>query len=69
MVIQAGLYNNKSTDLERRQRLEEVFCRKEGDCDEDEVPSNEEINRIIARDEDEFELFQELDNCRYGMEK
>ena len=70
MVIQAGLYNNKATDLERRQRLEEVIKKQNLDReDEDEIPNDEEINKIMARDDDEFELFQELDKLRYEQEK
>jgi len=31
MVIQAGLFNQKSTDVERRQRLEEMIKKQEDD--------------------------------------
>ena len=70
MVIQAGLYNNKATDLERRERLEEVIKKQNLDReDEEEIPNDEEINKIMSRDDDEFELFQELDKLRYDQEK
>lgn len=70
MVIQAGLYNNKSTDAERRQRLEEIIKKQNlGNEDSEEIPNDEEINRIMARNDAEFEIFQENDRQRYEIEK
>lgn len=70
MVIQAGLYNNRSTDLERRQRVEEIIKKQSLERnDEDEIPNDDEINKMLARDDEEFELFQELDRLRYDQER
>ena len=70
MVIQAGLYNNRSTDLERRQRVEEIIKKQSLERDDDdEIPNDEEINKILSRDDEEFELFMELDKLRYEQEK
>ena len=58
-VIQAGMFNNKSTGNERRQFLQQILMQEseEGDEEEDEVPDDEVINRMIARSEDEYNLF------------
>jgi SNF2 family DNA or RNA helicase len=40
MIIQAGLYNNKSTDVERRQRLEEIIKKSNLDKDDNEIPND-----------------------------
>lgn len=58
-VIQAGMFNNKSTGNERRQFLQQILLQEseEGDEEEDEVPDDEVINQMIARSEDEFNLF------------
>ena len=69
MVIQAGMYNNRSTDLERRQKLEEIIKRQNiKEKRDDEIPNDDEINKLISRDDDEFDLFQELDRLRYEQE-
>ena len=70
MVIQAGLYNNKATDVERRQKLEEIIKKQNLDQeDKDEIPNDEDINRIISRSDEEFETFQLMDEERYSVEK
>ena len=40
MIIQAGMYNSKSTDMERRQRLEEIIKKSNLDKDENEIPND-----------------------------
>lgn len=40
MIIQAGMYNDKSTDVERRQRLEEIIKKSSLDKTEDEIPND-----------------------------
>ncbi|XP_074603236.1 SWI/SNF-related matrix-associated actin-dependent regulator of chromatin subfamily A member 2-like isoform X2 [Brevipalpus obovatus] len=62
-VIQAGMFDQKSTGTERRQFLQAILATEEVDEDEDEneVPDDETINQMIARNEDEFELFQQMD--------
>ena len=62
-VIQAGMFDQKSTGSERRQFLQAILATEdyEGEEDENEVPDDETINQMIARSEDEFELFQKMD--------
>jgi len=71
MVIQAGLFNQRSTDVERRQRLEEIIKKNQtnDDSEEEEIPKDEEINHMLARGDEEFQLFNELDKQRYERDK
>lgn len=58
-VIQAGMFDQKSTGKERQQLLLSILRQEnEEDDDEDEVPDDETINQMIARSEEEFEKFQ-----------
>ncbi|CAF2772691.1 unnamed protein product [Rotaria sp. Silwood2] len=69
-VIQAGMFNNKSTGNERRQFLQQILLQEteEGDEEEDEVPDDEIINQMIARSEDEYNLFNRMDRERRHAE-
>ena len=61
-VIKAGMFNNRSTGTERRQLLQSILrCEDEEQEDEDEAPDDEVINQMIARSEEEFEKFQQMD--------
>ncbi|KAI2800904.1 Transcription activator BRG1 [Blomia tropicalis] len=62
-VIQAGMFDQKSTGSERKQFLQAILQNDDGDeeDDENEVPDDETINQMIARSEEEFELFQKMD--------
>ena len=62
-VIQAGMFDQKSTGVERRQFLHAILATEDydGEEDENEAPDDETINQMIARTEDEFELFQKMD--------
>lgn len=61
-VIQAGMFDQKSTSSERRAYLK-YLLEQDGDQDEDEneVPDDETINQMIARSEEEFEIYQRMD--------
>merc|ERR1711983_649176 len=62
-VIQAGMFNQRSTGSERHELLQSIL-REEKDDDEDEeneVPDDETVNKMISRSEEEFELFQRMD--------
>ncbi|XP_069945024.1 ATP-dependent helicase brm isoform X8 [Cherax quadricarinatus] len=64
-VIQAGMFDQKSTGSDRRQFLQAILSNdNEEDEEEDEAPDDETINQMIARGEDEFELFQKIDEER-----
>ncbi|KAK3755564.1 hypothetical protein QZH41_005945 [Actinostola sp. cb2023] len=69
-VIQAGMFNQNSTSSERKAFLvallsstdeEPVVVEEE---EESEVPDDETVNQMIARSEEEFELFQRIDKER-----
>lgn len=68
-VIQAGMFDQKSTGTERQQFLQTIL-HQDGDDEEEEneVPDDETINQMIARSEDEFELFQKMDLERRRVE-
>merc|ERR1711994_112433 len=58
-VIQAGMFNNRSTGSERRQLLQNILrAEDENEEEEDEAPDDEVVNQMIARSEEEFEQFQ-----------
>ncbi|XP_010791079.1 transcription activator BRG1-like isoform X2 [Notothenia coriiceps] len=73
-VIQAGMFDQKSSSHERRAFLQAILEHEEQDevgdqevclrvnvCEEDEVPDDETVNQMIARSEDEFDQFMRMD--------
>ncbi|GAA6095487.1 probable global transcription activator SNF2L2 isoform X2 [Tachysurus ichikawai] len=60
-VIQAGMFDQKSSGHERRVFLQAILEHEEQNEEEDEVPDDETLNQMIARNEDEFELFMRMD--------
>ncbi|KAL8604698.1 Transcription activator BRG1 [Nucella lapillus] len=61
-VIQAGMFDNKSTNFERRQFLQNILLQEDAaEEEEDEVPDDETINQMLARGEEEFEFYQKMD--------
>eukprot|EP00898_Chlorokybus_atmophyticus_P006098 jgi/Chlat1/648/Chrsp103S00966 len=62
-VIQAGMFNNSATAQERREFLEEVLRRGTESLGRD-VPSERETNRLIARSDDEFRMYERMDKER-----
>jgi len=61
-VIQAGMFDQKSTGSERKEFLQTILHQDEGDDEEEnEVPDDETVNQMIARFETEFEIFQRMD--------
>ncbi|CAA7061967.1 unnamed protein product [Microthlaspi erraticum] len=67
-VIQAGLFNTTSTAQDRREMLEEIMSKGTSSLGTD-VPSEREINRLAARTEDEFWMFEQMDEERRQKEK
>jgi ATP-dependent helicase STH1/SNF2 len=69
MIIQAGLFNQKSTEVERRGQIEEMIKRHEADDFEEDsdIPNDQEINRMLARNEFEIDLYDEMDRLRYDQ--
>merc|ERR1711944_212744 len=54
-VIQAGMFNQRSTGSERQELLQSILREEADDEDEEnEVPDDEVVNQMIARSEEEF---------------
>ena len=69
-VIRAGLYNSKYSESERRNKLMDILKNEnKEDEEEDEILNDEQINEDIARTDEEFNKFQEMDQERYIREK
>ncbi|XP_027164831.1 probable ATP-dependent DNA helicase CHR12 [Coffea eugenioides] len=66
-VIQAGLFNTTSTAQDRREMLEEIMRKGTSSLGAD-VPSEREINRLAARSDEEFWLFEKMDEDRRRKE-
>ncbi|OMO61227.1 SNF2-related protein [Corchorus capsularis] len=62
-VIQAGLFNTTSTAQDRKEMLEEIMRRGTRALGTD-VPSEREINRLAARSDEEFRMFEQMDEAR-----
>jgi len=63
-VIQAGKFDNKSSGAERRQMLMDIIAQEGMDEEEDEIPDDETINLMLARSEEELNIFQKMDQER-----
>ncbi|KAL7668177.1 hypothetical protein ACOME3_008891 [Neoechinorhynchus agilis] len=69
-VIQAGMFDAKSTANERRQFLQAILMQEAEDADdEEEVPDDDAINQMIARSEEEYDMFQRMDQERRERDK
>ncbi|KAJ4722407.1 Chromatin structure-remodeling complex protein SYD [Melia azedarach] len=66
-VIQAGLFNTTSTAQDRREMLKEIMRRGTSSLGTD-VPSEREINRLAARSDEEFWMFEKMDEERRQKE-
>ena len=68
-VIQAGMFDQKSTERERRVFLEALLEEEQEDIEEEqEVPDDEALNDMIARNEDELDIFMvqySMHSCTY----
>ncbi|EFC47285.1 SWI/SNF-related matrix-associated actin-dependent regulator of chromatin [Naegleria gruberi] len=60
-VIKAGKFNQKSTILERQELLETLLKKESDIYSAHEAPSDEQMNNLLARSDDEFEIFQTMD--------
>lgn len=67
-VIQAGKFDNKTTDAEREELLRSLFGEKDDEDkeedDEDISMNDDELNEVLARDEEELAIFRRLDDER-----
>ena len=68
-VIQAGKFDNKSTNEERDEMLRIMLeAAESADSLQQEEMDDEDLNAIIMRNEDEFKLFQQMDADRLKNE-
>ena len=69
-IIQAGMFNDKASDFERQKRLEDLIRKdyEEEELEETEIPSDDQVNEIIARSQEDYDLFTQIDQQRYVEE-
>lgn len=68
-VIQAGMFDQKSTGTERQQFLQSILHQDEADEEEENaIPDDELINLMISRSDEETELFKRMDTERLERE-
>lgn len=68
-VIQAGKFDNKSTNEERDEMLRIMLeAAESADALQQEEMDDEDLNTIIMRNDGEFEIFQEMDRERARTE-
>jgi len=66
-IIGAGKFDESSKDSERQEMLRELLRVEENGSEgenEEGMPTEEEINRILARVDGEYEIFQQIDKER-----
>ncbi|CAM0136011.1 ATP-dependent DNA helicase Snf21 [Umbelopsis sp. WA50703] len=66
-VIQAGKFDNRSTDEDREAFLRSLLedkTEEQNDVDEEEEVDNEELNEMLKRADTEMEVFERIDNER-----
>jgi len=69
-VIQAGRFDNKSTAEEREDYLRSMLeADNDEDTDESASMNDDEINEIVARDDNEMEIFRRMDIDREREEE
>lgn len=73
-VIQAGKFDNKSTNEERDALLRDMLVEQDKDAVDNEELDDDELNEIISRNDNELKLFKQMDEERdrdpvYGVGK
>ncbi len=67
-IIGAGKFDESSKDSERQEMLRELLrledAGSDGENGDDGLPNEEEINRLLARTENEFAVFEQVDKER-----
>ena len=69
-IIAAGMFNNKASEQDRQDKLE-YLIKKDGieeSDEENEIPNDEQLNEMISRSDEEFNLFTKMDQKRYEEE-
>mmetsp|Transcript_27928 Transcript_27928/g.26967 ORF Transcript_27928/g.26967 Transcript_27928/m.26967 type:complete len:273 (+) Transcript_27928:2794-3612(+) len=65
------MFNEKASDMDRQKRLEDLIRKdyEEDDENEDnEIPNDDQVNLLIKRDDEEYEMFARMDQERYLQE-
>lgn len=68
-IIQAGKFDQRSTNEERDEMLRAILEREAETDEATEIYDDEELNEIIARNDNELTLFKQLDEERAAIEK
>eukprot|EP01119_Soliformovum_irregulare_P000784 TRINITY_DN10578_c0_g1_i3.p1 TRINITY_DN10578_c0_g1~~TRINITY_DN10578_c0_g1_i3.p1 ORF type:complete len:1288 (-),score=409.11 TRINITY_DN10578_c0_g1_i3:19-3882(-) len=68
-VIQAGMFNTHSNDKMRKAMLESLLYDDNDDKEVEVCASDDQINALVARTDEEYQLFQKLDAERDQMEE
>lgn len=68
-VIQAGKFDQRSTNEERDEMLRAILEREAETDDVNEIYDDEELNEIIARNDQELIYFKEIDKEREAAER
>lgn len=59
------MFNEKASDNERQKRLEDLIRKDYEEDDEQqqetEVPTDDQINILLKRDDEEYEIFTKMD--------
>lgn len=66
-VIQAGKFDQKSTNEEREAMLRALFESEAEKNDVDDVYSDDELNELLARSDQELSIFRQIDQERDGV--
>eukprot|EP01029_Cantina_marsupialis_P023422 TRINITY_DN583_c0_g3_i1.p1 TRINITY_DN583_c0_g3~~TRINITY_DN583_c0_g3_i1.p1 ORF type:complete len:989 (+),score=332.84 TRINITY_DN583_c0_g3_i1:288-3254(+) len=61
LVIDGGMFNQKASVSDRRQLLEQLVTIPVDSTGDDEIPDDAQLNEMLARDEAEWELFEQMD--------
>jgi hypothetical protein len=65
------MFNDKANDNDRQKRLEDLIRKdymEDEEEQETEIPNDDQINEIISRSAEEYEVFTKMDQERYVLE-
>lgn len=76
IIIQAGMFNNNASDKDRQQKLQDIMINREDaanadsevDEEEREIFTDEQLNEAISRNDEEYVIFERMDQERYARE-
>lgn len=69
-IIEAGMFNKNSNAEDRKQFLLSLLVKDDDEeDDDDDVPNSKQVNQMIARSDEEYALFQQMDKEMIQKEK